>query len=326
VPRADRLFALAQLLSGPARKTLTDLATALETSPRSIYRDLAHLEQRGIAIERDGGRYRLVEPTSVRPVPLTARERLLLTLALENPGIESQPAYREPLRAVRGKLAARREKSPAVVLSGPDRSGAVPGEIVRSIEEAVAASHSVSVLYDSLSSGKKKWRGVDPWLLLHRSEAWYLVGRCHIHDEPRTYRLDRISAVLPIGQSFQRPADFDVGRWFQQSWGVEALVGSSREENEVHIHFAASVAPLIEHARHHPSESKARRSDGSLDYFVTLGPLEEIARWIVGFGGNAVALAPPFLVDRVCAIAAGAARAHVKEEKVAAMRRGKKSG
>jgi hypothetical protein len=58
---------------------------------------------------------------------------------------------------------------------------------------------------------------------------------------------------------------------------------------------------------------------------TTTSPLEEIARWIVGFGGNAVALAPPFLADRVLAIAAGAARAHVKEEKVAAMRRGKKS-
>jgi len=306
MPRADRLFALVQLLDGPARRGLDELARKLETSPRSIYRDLADLEARGTPIDREGGRYRLVEGAAMRSVPLTARERFLLTLALENPNLERQTAFRGPLRQLRNKIAARREAGAAAVLAGPERSGVVSDAIIEAVEQGIAASHSISFFYSSLSSGKRAWRGIDPWVLVHRSGAWYLIGRCHVHDDPRTFRLDRITAVLPIGQSFVRPRDFDPERWFANSWDVS----SSSEVSDVRIVFDAAVAPLIEHALHHPSETKSRREDGSLDYRVRIGPLDELARWVVGFGGKAVAMAPSDLVDRVRALAEGAAEMH----------------
>ncbi len=91
MPRPDRLFALVQLLSAPGRRRLDELARELGTSPRSIYRDLADLEARGVPIERTQGAYRLLDGATIRPVPLTSQERLLLTLALENPELQRQP-------------------------------------------------------------------------------------------------------------------------------------------------------------------------------------------------------------------------------------------
>jgi predicted DNA-binding transcriptional regulator YafY len=315
LPRADRLFALVQLLSTPVGQSLGALAETLETSPRSLYRDLADLEARGIAIERAEGRYRLMDGASVRNAPLTARERVLLSLALENPGIESQPAYRDLLRTLRRKLARPGRTTSPLALSGPDRSGLVTAGIPETIEQAIEAAHSISMLYTSLSSGRRTWRGVDPWVVLHRSEAWYLIGRCHLHDAPRTFRLDRVTAVLPIGSPFERPVGFDVEKWFEASWGVEAAGwgdDAAGELHEVHIVFDSRVAPLIEHGRHHKNETKQRRPDGRLDYRVTIGPLEELARWITGFAGAAIAMTPPELVQRVRAIAGGAADAHAQ--------------
>jgi predicted DNA-binding transcriptional regulator YafY len=169
VPRADRLFALVQLLSGSSRKALHELSTELGTSPRSIYRDLADLEARGLAIERSEGGYRLLDRSVLRATPLSARERLLLTLVLENRGIESQPLFRAALATLRSKLGNMKHDTWA--LSGPDRSGAAPESVTASLEQAIERSHSVSLLYASLSSGRRGWRGVDPWILLHRSEA-----------------------------------------------------------------------------------------------------------------------------------------------------------
>jgi predicted DNA-binding transcriptional regulator YafY len=318
VPRADRIFALVQLLSTPVGQPLAKLCESLETSPRSLYRDLADLEARGLAIERAEGRYRLMDGGSARTAPLTARERVLLSLALENPGIESQPAYRNAMRALRHKLGT----TPSVMaLSGPDRSGMVSAGIQEALEQAIEVRQSVSILYTSLSSGRRGWRGVDPWIAIHRSEAWYLIGRCHRNGQPKTFRLDRISALLPIGSSFERPKDFDVERWFEGSWGVEAAGwgdGAARELHDVHIVFDASVAPLIEHGRHHAREQKEKRPDGRLDYHLRLGPLEELARWITGFGGAAVAVEPPELVQRVRAIATGTASAHAATRAIAA--------
>ena len=47
---------------------------------------------------------------------------------------------------------------------------------------------------------------------------------------------------------------------------------------------------------HHPDERVERLGNGGLEYRVTLSHVGEIARWIVSFGGQARAVAPPALV------------------------------
>ena len=303
--RADRLFALVQYLCSPRRRTLAEITSELATSARSIYRDLADLEARGVAIERVNGTYRLMDGARPAALPLTARERLLLAMVLEDPSVAGQRAFAASAKALRQKLASSTSKSP-FKLAGPDRSGVIQPEIATGIEEAIDNRHSVSILYTSLTDGSARWRGIDPWMVMFRSESWYLIGRCHLHEEPRTFRLDRVSGVLPMGKAFERPESFDPTTWFGASWGVE----SSGDAIEVRILFSSEVAPLIEFGRHHPTEEKHRMPDGRLDYRVRLGPLEEIARWIVGFGGGAVAVAPIQLVKRVRAIAEGALNIH----------------
>ncbi|MGZ5474154.1 MAG: helix-turn-helix transcriptional regulator, partial [Thermoanaerobaculia bacterium] len=99
--RADRLLALVHLLSGARRRTLTEIAGELEMSARSIYRDLADLETRGMPIERVDGTYRLMDSARMRPLALTARERLLLSMVIENPALLGQRAFAKDLRSLR---------------------------------------------------------------------------------------------------------------------------------------------------------------------------------------------------------------------------------
>lgn len=306
MPRSDRLFALAYLLAGPKRHRLDELVSRLESTPRTIYRDLAALESRGFPIERVNGTYRLMDGAPPPALPLTARERFLLLLALGNPSVEHQPGLRGDLRRLRSKLAGQiGDGARVAVLTGPDRTGTISPEVFESIEQSIRESHSLSVLYTSLTTGTPQWRGVDPWVLFHRSEAWYLAGRCHLHDELRTFRLDRITGVLPIGTSFARPDDFDVNQWLARRWGI-----FDGDPVEAVVVFDTVVAPLIEHGLHHPGESKRRLEDGRIEYRVGISSLEELARWITGFGGKAIAVAPPALIARVREISSGALEVH----------------
>lgn len=232
MPRADRLFLLVQLLTGVRFRSLAELTGETGRGPRTVYRDLADLEERGLPIEREGGGYRILQSATLRPLPLTDRERMLLAIALDQPVLRRQESFRHDLAQLRRKLVAVHAlSSPAVVAGGPDRSGAIAAKVVESLERSIGAAHSVSILYASLNSGTRAWRNVDPWLLLHRSEAWYLLGRCHRHDEPRVFRLDRIGEVLPIGSPFTRPADLDAEAWFGTAWGV--IRGSELHEGVV---------------------------------------------------------------------------------------------
>lgn len=312
MPKADRLFALVQFLSGARRRSVDDLVSELGTTRRTVFRDLNHLEERGVPIERTDGRYRIVQGAVVHALPLSDRERLLLAILLDMPSVARQPAFHAALQQLRTRLRtmASEETAVAARMAGPERSGEVSEEIVRALEKAIHDARSVSILYTSLSEArpKPKWRSVDPWALMHRSEAWYLVGRCHENDEARTFRLDRIESVLEIGAAFERPA-FEASQWFANAWGAFR----ADEAEEVVIVFEEQIAPLIAHAQHHPTEEKRRLPDGRLEYRVRIAPLDEIARWIAGFGGNAVAIAPEELVTRVRSLAAGVTGAH--EEK-----------
>ena len=53
--RADRLFNLVQLIRGRRLTTAAFLATRLEVSERTVYRDIADLQHQGVPIEGEAG-------------------------------------------------------------------------------------------------------------------------------------------------------------------------------------------------------------------------------------------------------------------------------
>lgn len=88
-------------------------------------------------------------------------------------------------------------------------------DLVEALERAIARGRAVSIRYVSLSGKTERWRGVDPYQVFHRGDAWYLVGRCHLNDEPRTFRLDRIRGLRPFGRRFQIPEDFSLDEYLK---------------------------------------------------------------------------------------------------------------
>jgi len=230
----------------------------------------------------------------------------LLRVALSNPALRSGGPLGRRLMSLIEKLESalrggRGESSPLAALTGPETTGAAGRARIAALEKLAARGRPAVLRYESLSGQETADRGVDPWRIFHRAGAWYLVGRCHVHDEPRLFRLDRIHDVKPGRGKFETPVDFDVERFLADAWSV--FVGPDR--HEVNLRFDGELAPLIENACHHPGESKQRRADGTVDYTVTVASLDEIARWIVGFGGACRVLGPTELRARVRRLASG---------------------
>jgi predicted DNA-binding transcriptional regulator YafY len=305
MPRTARLLDLISAL-GQRPRPLATLARDFGVSERTLYRDLAELQGLYVPIVRDERGYRLVEGTTTRPLPLSSEERAVLRLALANPSLKRNPAYRRRLEGIEGKLdtlARATDESPAgLALAGPDRSGEVGAEIVEQLERAIKRRLSVRVVYRSLSGSGSTARGIDPWAVVHRASAWYLLGRCHVHAEPRTFRLDRIQSVETTTPAPPHPANFDLETYLRDTWGI----WRGDQLWAITLEFAASLAPLLEHAHHHNGETVTTREDGSVLYQVNLSHLEEIARWVVGFGGRCRVVAPAELRARVREIAVGA--------------------
>ena len=308
--RPVRLVELVQLLGGKRSWTPQEIAERFGISERTAFRDLADLTGSwNIPVTKDEHGYRLAPGAVLRTLALTPREHATLKLTRNHPALRSHPGVARDLQLVDAKLASATrtdaDTPPTGVLTGPDRSGDIPAAAVETLEAAIRDRTPVRMRYRSLSSGRTTWRGIDPYLTFHRRSAWYLAGRCHVHDETRIFRLDRITAAELSGDSFP-PPDFDLDDFLRHAW----VVYRSGALHAVVIHFDPALAPLIEAGVHHPEEQVTTLSDGVLEYRCSVGHLGEIARWIVGFGGRARAVQPPALVEEVTDLARRAHDAH----------------
>jgi predicted DNA-binding transcriptional regulator YafY len=118
---------------------------------------------------------------------------------------------------------------------------------------------------------------------VYRQGRWYAVGFCHLRQDLRIFRLDRVTKVWLGDALFVRPGDFDAAAYVVQSiaripntWEIELLL---------HMEFAEAqqrVPPVF--------GTLAAEEDGLVLYAYA-----ESLRW---FARELVALDLPFAVRR----------------------------
>jgi proteasome accessory factor B len=98
------------------------------------------------------------------------------------------------------KLGGAQSGRADVIVELPE-SDALP-----TLHGAIAQRSTVSFDY------RNRHRALDPYTLLLRESHWYLVGFDHGYGAYRTYRVDRMSSAIDVGEpgGFERHADYDV--------------------------------------------------------------------------------------------------------------------
>lgn len=95
------------------------------------------------------------------------------------------------------------------------------GDHFATLEAATRFRKRVTMTYQAAGNGMTSRRDVDPYGLVYRESAWYLVGWCHLRLEIRSFRVDRIAeavmAAKPKSPDFERPAGFDVRAFTNRS-------------------------------------------------------------------------------------------------------------
>lgn len=230
IMRASRLVALLLHLQNRGRMTAAELASALEVSPRTIYRDLEALSAAGVPIwaERGpGGGIQLIEGYRTRLTGLTAEEAEAVMLAgLPGPAAELglgtvlAAAELKVLAALPPELRGRAARIRARFhLDAPGwfRSGTTLPHLA-TIAEATWDDLRLRIRYRR--GGEVVERTIEPLGLVLKSGIWYLVAR---RDGLfRTYRVSRIEAVEATAERFERPPDFDLAaHWAKTTEQIE---------------------------------------------------------------------------------------------------------
>jgi predicted DNA-binding transcriptional regulator YafY len=227
--------------------TAAELASALEVSPRTIYRDLEALSAAGVPIwaERGpGGGIQLVEGYRTRLTGLTADEaEAVLLVGLSGPAAELglgtvlAAAELKVLAALPPELRGRAARVRARFhLDAPGwfRPGsAVPH--LAAVADATWADRSLRIRYRRGEVTVE--RTIEPLGLVLKAGIWYLVARRD--GLLRTYRVSRIEAVEPLDERFERPSDFDLAAyWAETAAALEGGGDGSRPPYWVTLRLA----------------------------------------------------------------------------------------
>jgi len=128
-----------------------------------------------------------------------------------------------------------------------------------------------------------------------------VIGHDLDRDARRTFAVQRMRSVQVTKRRFVRSRDFRLDEHFAGSFGVWAGGENGERRYAVKIRFRDFAARVVAERRWHPSqEVVAVEPDGSvIELNLELSALEDVARWIMGFGSQAEALEPPELREHI---------------------------
>ncbi len=291
----DRLLHILNLLRARKNLNAARLAEECGVTERSIYRDITALSEANIPIYYDNG-YKLASDNFLPPLNFDLDEYNCLRLTLESSPLGKTDKYAAVIRRIQAKIEAglsdtvKREKK----FTPPPTHVSIQTSIDRNqdqhfyslIEHAVHNYTCLELTYDSIKSGMTD-RLVEPYFIMFRGKAFYFVAYCHLRQDFRTFRIDRVRDVGPTEISFQRRRDIVPDKYFEGSWEVY-----SGEPVEVVVRFTGAAARVILSGTHHPDELVEQTDEGQVVYRVVTRGIEEIQRWILGFGAEAEVLEP----------------------------------
>lgn len=314
--KASRLLFILNLVRSRKSLNAGRLAEECGVTERSIYRDIVALSEVGIPIYYDKG-YKCTTDNWLPPLNFDFEEYMTLRLALESSPLRKSSKYRDLLKQVSAKVEAtlservkesKRHHSFSTVTTV--RTTFKPELVERFqpvIEEAIDRNRCLSMMYDSLESGPAH-RTVEPYFIIFRNHAFYMVGWCTTRKAFRTFRLDRMSNLQMTEERFLRRKGIHPESYFDGRWSL--IDGPA---TLVQIRFRGAAAKVIESGNYHPGESHKREGD-SVRYSVTVNGTEEIRRWILGFGAQAEVIAPVSLRNQLREIGQQIAATHGETE------------
>lgn len=291
----DRLLHILNLLRARKNLNAAKLAEECGVTERSIYRDMIALSEANVPIYYDNG-YKLASDNFLPPFNFDFDEYCCLRLALESTPLKTTDKYSKLINQIQAKIEAglsetvKKEKKISTsathidIPTSVDR--AVDEDYYAIIEEGVTNWQCLEIEYESIESGRSV-RIVEPYFIIFKGRAFYFVAWCRNREEFRTFRVDRVKNIQLLDEKFIRKSGINPETYFEDSW----LVYNGKPV-EVVIEFRGRAANLILSSTHHSHELVEKTDEGKVIYRVTTLGLEEIKRWILGFGDEAEVIEP----------------------------------
>ena len=204
--RFDRIIAILIQLQSRRIVKAQDLADRFQVSIRTIYRDIRTLEASGVPILAEAGSgYSIMEGYKLPPVMFTreeassfvAAEKLMQQFTDKNLGSHFSSALYKVKSVLRGseKDWVSTLETQIYVQAAQEKFKKDVQDALEIIMESIAAQRQCVLSYKAFDASEATERTVEPVGLFNENSFWYIVAYCHLRQDYRQFRTDRIAAI-----------------------------------------------------------------------------------------------------------------------------------
>ncbi len=295
---------------------LSKIASALSMSERSARRYLkqAEAELHLVAEKRAGERHawfsipagelrRRVELRYAQATLLMAGRRLFDLLRGSGLFDEVELAMRElevvarhPGRRRRGLASGGGETERLAYLPEHPKAYETKSEELHALFDAVSRLHPVMFKYRSPRTHAVCSVAVHPYAVVMHRDTIYCVGADQRTGKIEAFGLEFVRDVeCDTKKTFRIPPDFELEDFRQGVFGIWREPAVIR----VVLEFDRVGAERLHLSRVHPSQQHSATQQGGMRLVLSVGRLDEVLGWVLGFGAHVRCLEPRELRDRL---------------------------
>ena len=218
--RTERLFQIIQILRRKRRPvTGRELADELETSLRTLYRDMAELITQGVPIKGEAGMgYVLQDGYDMPPLMFTADELEAALLGAQWVSVHGDKALARGAEDLIAKLSVGLppELQPVIVDSGliplNFKARMLDSFDVAIVRAAIRGRNKLQLDYAN-EAGETSTRTVWPFAIAFTESVRMICGWCELREDFRHFRTDRVRRADVLNERFPERVAVLRKRW-----------------------------------------------------------------------------------------------------------------
>ncbi|MEI5908609.1 YafY family protein [Bacillus spongiae] len=227
MPKIDNILAILWMLRSGEKITAKQISEKLEINIRTVYRYIDTLSTSGVPIiahTGHNGGYTLLNHFIDAPLFFDYEEKTSLFHAAvfaEEAGYYGGEALNRAISKL-SKYSNQEQETKinqhVTSLEVISRWSSLSLEpYLKELEQAVAGGFTVKIRYNKTGKEPTKYRSVDPYRIIYWNDKWYVIGFCHLRNDIRSFRVDRMENLMLTEKTFSRPANFSARDFFMKN-------------------------------------------------------------------------------------------------------------
>ncbi|MBF0813546.1 YafY family transcriptional regulator [Staphylococcus saprophyticus] len=222
--KLDNVLAILWMLSSDKKVTAKQISDKLEMNIRTVYRYMDTLSKSGVPIISDTGHnggYTLLNDFIEAPLFFNSEEQIALCHAAnfaDEAGYYGGKSLNSAIKKLKNYsnfeqvIEIEKHMSSVEVIK---RNKVYPTDSnLEALECCVVNRNSVIISYRKSGDDESNDRQVNPYRIIYWKNKWYLIGFCHLRDDMRTFRVDRIASLTLTDETFEQLEDFSIDSYF----------------------------------------------------------------------------------------------------------------